>query len=597
MAQPFQHNYFIGYVNQVFPNFIRVHFPSSVLLSKFVFTGEEFNAGLVGNYVTIEGENHGFLGKILELSLPEKERLELNEKAFRNREFHPTGKIEILLCFDYFNPEKISKGISSYPNIGSKVFVCNSDFIQSYFKSFGVKDEIKENAPTFDFACLTSNNKTNIQVSQQALFGRHCAIVGTTGGGKSWTVSKCLEEIIKNNSKAIIIDATGEYKTFDEHEKVSKAAILSENSFFHYSNLTIEDFFVLLRPSGQVQAPILLEALKSLKIIDILKDNCSDPADDFIKTSNNGFLISISAAQSEEIQVLDDSIVKSQKKKIPFNKVYSKFIDLIENNKANFNINALPQQIQNECVYENGRLGSGSIDINTWGGRQDNQLNNCISLILRVRNLIHNRNFKGILGFDKKKDDEDDVIKVINEFLNNPGKNLLRISFEKVGYDFQAREILANAIGKYLLQKARDNTFKKRPLILFIDEAHQYLKKHVKDEYFEFTALSSFDQIAKECRKYGLFLCLATQMPRDIPTGTLSQMGTFIVHRVINPYDKEAVENACSTANRNSLAFLPILGEGEAILMGVDFPMPVVLKIKKPSIEPDSKTPQFIKIH
>ena len=47
------------------------------------------------------------------------------------------------------------------------------------------------------------------------------------------------------------------------------------------------------------------------------------------------------------------------------------------------------------------------------------------------------------------------------------------------------------------------------------------------------TRLDSFDQIAKECRKHGLFLCLATQMPRDIPQGTLSQMGTFIVHRLI----------------------------------------------------------------
>ncbi|MEB0302842.1 hypothetical protein [Mucilaginibacter sp. 5C4] len=73
--KPFDHNYFIGYISQVFPDFVRVHFPSSVLLNKFIFSGEEFNAGLVGNYVTIEGENHGFLGKILELSLPEKERL------------------------------------------------------------------------------------------------------------------------------------------------------------------------------------------------------------------------------------------------------------------------------------------------------------------------------------------------------------------------------------------------------------------------------------------------------------------------------------------------------------------------------------------
>jgi DNA helicase HerA-like ATPase len=171
----------------------------------------------------------------------------------------------------------------------------------------------------------------------------------------------------------------------------------------------------------------------------------------------------------------------------------------------------------------------------------------------------------------------------------------MRIGFESVGYEFQAREILANSIGKFLLSKARENTFKEKPVVVFIDEAHQYLNKHVKDEYFESTRLSAYDQISKEGRKYGLFLCLATQMPRDIPTGTLSQMGTFIVHRLINPHDREVIESACSSANRNILSFLPMLGEGEAILMGVDFPMPVILQIEKPTNEPYSRTPLFKK--
>lgn len=170
---------------------------------------------------------------------------------------------------------------------------------------------------------------------------------------------------------------------------------------------------------------------------------------------------------------------------------------------------------------------------------------------------------------------------------------MLRIGFEDVGFDFQAREILANAIGKYLLEAARNGRFKKSPLVLFVDEAHQYLNKEVKDEYFELTKLNSFDSIAKECRKYGLFLCLATQMPRDIPIGTLSQIGTFIVHRLINHFDKESIANASSSANKSSLDFLPVLGAGEAILMGVDFPMPVMMKLDLPTIQPDSETPKF----
>ena len=84
---PFNHDYFIGYINQVLPQYVKVHFPSSVLLKTFMFKGERLNGGLVGNFVVIEGEKFGFLGKILELSLPEKERLELSEKSFQNKEF------------------------------------------------------------------------------------------------------------------------------------------------------------------------------------------------------------------------------------------------------------------------------------------------------------------------------------------------------------------------------------------------------------------------------------------------------------------------------------------------------------------------------
>lgn len=70
-------------------------------------------------------------------------------------------------------------------------------------------------------------------------------------------------------------------------------------------------------------------------------------------------------------------------------------------------------------------------------------------------------------------------------------------------------------------------------------------------------------------------------------------MGTFLVHRLINEQDKKAVESAASAANRNILSFLPILGEGEALIVGVDFPMPLIVKINTPTKKPDSRTPNL----
>ncbi|WP_027066802.1 ATP-binding protein [Maribacter sp. Hel_I_7] len=585
IRNPFDHNYFLGYINNVTPQYINVHFPSSVLLKSFIHKGEQLNGGLVGNFVVIEGHQYGFLGKILELSLPEKERLGLSERSFNNNDFHPTGKIEILLSFDLFEPSKIEKGLNSLPTIGAKVFVCPTEFIKQYFKGFGLKEEQKNNAPLINVGCLTYDKSAKIELSQQAIFSRHCAVVGTTGGGKSYTVSKLIEGLVFNKNKAVLIDATGEYHKHDEKEYSEKASILSSKSFLHYSNLTIGDLFVLLRPSGQVQAPKLMEAIKSLKVLKVLEENIDD---DFIqKIDNETYSIKIANNRRENIILKRSCIFKEKQLMLPFNKVYNKFISEIESISSDFNINLLANQIVNECVRDVDWDNS-----NKWGAKFDIHLNNCISLILRINNLTHNPQFISIFGFDKLKSDDNELIIQLNNFIQSD-KKLLRIGFEDVGYDFQAREILANAIGKYLLEISRKGVFKKSPIVLFVDEAHQYLNKEVKDEYFELTKLNAFDSIAKECRKFGLFLCLATQMPRDIPTGTLSQVGTFIVHRLINHFDKESIANASSSANKSSLDFLPVLGAGEAILMGVDFPMPLMMKFDKPIITPDSSTPEF----
>lgn len=74
-------------------------------------------------------------------------------------------------------------------------------------------------------------------------------------------------------------------------------------------------------------------------------------------------------------------------------------------------------------------------------------------------------------------------------------------------------------------------------------------------------------------------------------------MGTFIAHRLINSYDRDAIERATPEGSKYSLAFLPSLGQGEALLFGVNFPMPINLKIAKVSdtCKPNSDTPILFK--
>jgi hypothetical protein len=254
----------------------------------------------------------------------------------------------------------------------------------------------------------------------------------------------------------------------------------------------------------------------------------------------------------------------------------------VYSNNCEFDIKALSSQILNECILDNG-------------SEDRTAKNNCQSLISRILLTTNDKSFLNVFDFRNELNAlcKNEFENVFNNFIVNKS-NVLILSVSNVSTENKLREILVNSIGRFLLEKALNEQFKavtKKSLLLFLDEAHLFLNKKIKDEYSIEVELDAFDRIAKECRKFGLFLVISTQMPRDIPRGVLSQMGTFIVHRLINQQDREAIEFACSDTNKSALSFLPILSSGEAMLTGVDFPMPMILKIRKPNIEPNSNTP------
>ena len=181
----------------------------------------------------------------------------------------------------------------------------------------------------------------------------------------------------------------------------------------------------------------------------------------------------------------------------------------------------------------------------------------------------------------------------LESFLNGD-KRLLRICLSGVSHEFCAREIVANSIGRYLLNSARSGKFVSSPVVVIVDEAHNFLGKQFGGED-SVAGLDAFELIAREGRKFGLNICLATQRPRDITDGVLSQMGTLVVHRLTNDRDREVVERACGEIDRSASSFLPNLKPGEAAIIGSDFPIPLTVKIFPPEAQPISDGPNFQK--
>jgi len=171
------------------------------------------------------------------------------------------------------------------------------------------------------------------------MFGRHCAVLGTTGGGKSWTVARLIEQAARlPNSKVILLDATGEFHTLSagvHHLHLGEGAPAPTGSSpvdFPYWELTEADLFALFKPSGQTQAPKLRQAMKSLKIAHLEKN-----------LAPKGFL------------------EKAHQPKATFEEAYTKHAAKIENSRATFIIRHLSRQIVEECVWPSGKT-QGSED-------------------------------------------------------------------------------------------------------------------------------------------------------------------------------------------------------------------------------------------
>lgn len=581
---PFDHNKFIGYVSRVTPELTRIHFPNSHLLKKFYFDGDVLHSGIVRNYVIIEGEGYGFLGRIVRVELPEKERLFLSEAAFQRKDgdFHPSGEVEIQLAFSIFGEIKAKKGLDQYPPVGSRVYACSPEYLELFLKDFG-KDESEDiEDDLLEIATLPQDEDYPIKISANSLFGRHCAVVGTTGGGKSYTVAKLIEEMLRKEKpiKILLLDSTGEYKRISEKNEC-KTITFGEGGdvFLHHKDLTESDLFALFRPSGQVQMPILQSAIKSLRLARILEGK------------------KISETDFQYPSYYQSGNIKKSGTKGNYDTFLIENASVINSESTDFDIEILPQQIQYECVYPDAFGG----DNTKWGGEDKNAATNSSSLITRVKSRLSSKDFSLAFGLtSESRKERDSFENAFCDFYNNT-KKVLRIDISKIGFEENLREVLVNSVGRYFLnrfQKNQSSDFRGMPIVFIIDEAHQLFRiEKIKDEYSNEFRLDAFERIAKETRKRGLFLCLATQRPRDIPHGVLSQMGSFIVHRLINPLDREAIASASPEGSKYLLSFLPSLGQGEALLLGVDFPMPVNLRIKKVSeqFRPDSDTPKLFK--
>lgn len=131
----------------------------------------------------------------------------------------------------------------------------------------------------------------------------------------------------------------------------------------------------------------------------------------------------------------------------------------------------------------------------------------------------------------------------------------------------------------------------KEPWVIVLEEAHNYVRPRRQDED-RGTAVSrdAFERIAKEGRKFGLSVVVASQRPSEISQTILSQCANLFMHRLQNPQDIEHFKSIIPEQARRLLDQIMVLAQGEVISFGSAFHIPTRVQIHRPNLEPYSQT-------
>lgn len=182
---------------------------------------------------------------------------------------HPKYLIEANLTaiYDDFT-EKLDTGINTFPIIGTEVFVLDN---KVYKQLLTVTSDYK-----LEIGQSFVDESLKVTANPDILFGKHLGVFGNTGTGKSCTVASIIQGLkrrvydksnskISVNPKIIIFDANNEYRKAFEKTEFSVKYISKTEIRLPHSALSMSEYIQFFEASSGVQAPVLTEAIESLK--------------------------------------------------------------------------------------------------------------------------------------------------------------------------------------------------------------------------------------------------------------------------------------------------------------------------------------------
>lgn len=649
---PFEHagSLRIGTVDFVSPDEIKVlldiEAPDSVALN----AGSPRPFPRVNGYVLIPVDDGYLVGQIEWLtversSFPKRRGMQdfgLIDLPYplRRMSLNPLGTLRV-------KPNSVSeygfrRGADSFPSIGTGVLLPTEKQLHSIVES-GDRRRVK-----IGTSPLAAH--AEVRVDPDRIFGRHLAVLGNTGSGKSCSVSGLIHWSLEQakaakestpNARFIVLDPNGEYAhAFGDSARVfqvnAKENPLKVPLWFWNS----AEWCAFTQASARAQVPLLKRALRSMRNdqFDISDDvkieargfigiilqativgkNAGDPfSGSYAKikgfterlsiwaTSVAGYDSQIDADLSELKQLLEALFgrhkVTSKTGWVDYPIYTVTEVDglLDEMRSAYTAMGGSPTDLlpKNEDVPVKF---SGDVFADFLEGlaQETGNIQHVEFLLARIRTMLADTRMISVIG----DDDEITLEKWLGDYVGRALEDekcvtVIDLSLVPAEIMHLATSVIARMCFEFL-QRYRKLYSKTLPTVLVMEEAHTFVKRYREDsEDSNVSAICCqvFEKIAREGRKFGLGLVLSSQRPSELSPTVLSQCNSFLLHRISNDRDQELVHKLVPDNLRGLLRELPSLPSQNAILLGWASELPVMVRMNDlpKDKQPQSADPDF----
>ncbi len=500
---------------------------------------EDIVVGQIGSYVSICQGSIKILAMVTRMTEQESITSPTIETPGEPTARLPYAKrIARLTPIGSINSEGLfERGVGQYPTTGAEVHAIGSEEIRTMLGEFRTKG--------FEVGKLTTHPLIRVSLHASKLFGRHFAVVGQTGSGKSWTVASLVQKAVAEMPKAhiIILDLHGEYCW--KREEVQNYAF--DEGICRHVDAT------------QLEIPYWL--MTYAELCDMLIDQTDFSAHNQVAA----FKEILQGLRTEEGTRLGIGRTTLD------TPVYFDLIKVIEEiTKKNARVPA----------KKGGEFRDGPLT-----GKFDN-------FLMRLESKLGDNRYDFLLK-PASRNTSESLSSLLRDFvgLGDPKRAVTVIDLSPVPFD--VRPTVAAQIGRLAFEFNYWNPqYREFPIVLMCEEAHAYIPRASESQFAG--SRKSMERIAKEGRKYGVGLAIVSQRPHEISETVLAQCGTFVCLRITNPDDQSYIRKLVPESEGDLVSILAGLGRGEALVLGEAVPLPTRLQFDRPDPPPNSDDVDFL---